>query len=208
MWRTIPFHRRDFPHLHFSLNGGIQNANEAKAAVLYTGPWPTPGHVEMRMQHLQTIQPPPKTDGVEAGGGEGEEEGGGPQEGRGANAACGIGGDCVGGDDGLPMRSTTGAEREGLLAGSSPAGAGAAPAGDGGETPLCPSCVPVREEDGMIEGVMIGRAAYNDPWGCLGDADRAIFGEARNPCSNRREASEETIVMDLSFRLKAFPRLH
>jgi tRNA-dihydrouridine synthase len=29
---------------------------------------------------------------------------------------------------------------------------------------------------GAIEGVMIGRAAYNDPWGCLGDADRAVFG--------------------------------
>jgi hypothetical protein len=40
---------------------------------------------------------------------------------------------------------------------------------------------------GLIEGVMIGRAAYNDPWGCLGDADRAVFGETANGARSRRE---------------------
>lgn len=39
---------------------------------------------------------------------------------------------------------------------------------------------------GGIEGVMIGRGAYNDPWGCLADADRAVFGEATNPARSRR----------------------
>jgi tRNA-dihydrouridine synthase A len=47
----------------------------------------------------------------------------------------------------------------------------------------------VGRRSGFIEGVMIGRAAYNDPWGVLGDADRAIFGEPTNPAANRRQAS-------------------
>lgn len=38
-----------------------------------------------------------------------------------------------------------------------------------------------------IEGVMIGRGAYNDPWGCLSDADRAVFGEAQNAAQSRRQ---------------------
>lgn len=37
-----------------------------------------------------------------------------------------------------------------------------------------------------IDGVMIGRAAYNTPWN-LRDADRLIFGEERNPNLSRRE---------------------
>jgi tRNA-dihydrouridine synthase A len=40
-----------------------------------------------------------------------------------------------------------------------------------------------------IDGVMIGRAAYNTPWN-LRDADRLIFGEARNPNLSRREIIE------------------
>ena len=42
-----------------------------------------------------------------------------------------------------------------------------------------------------IEGVMIGRAAYNDPWGCLGDADRAVFGAASNAAPSRRWVLEQ-----------------
>lgn len=42
-----------------------------------------------------------------------------------------------------------------------------------------------------IEGVMIGRAAYNDPWGCLGDADRAVFGAERNAAVSRRQVLEQ-----------------
>jgi tRNA-dihydrouridine synthase A len=40
---------------------------------------------------------------------------------------------------------------------------------------------------GGVSGVMIGRAAYHDPWGVLGDADVSVFGEAANPAANRRE---------------------
>ncbi|EFJ43435.1 hypothetical protein VOLCADRAFT_43118, partial [Volvox carteri f. nagariensis] len=39
---------------------------------------------------------------------------------------------------------------------------------------------------GGIVGVMIGRGAYNDPWGCLADADRAVYGEPYNPAPSRR----------------------
>jgi hypothetical protein len=38
---------------------------------------------------------------------------------------------------------------------------------------------------------MIGRAAYNDPWGVLGDADRAVFGEEVNGARSRREVLEQ-----------------
>jgi tRNA-dihydrouridine synthase A len=40
---------------------------------------------------------------------------------------------------------------------------------------------------GGLEGVMVGRAAYNDPWGLLAGADVAIWGEESNPSKNRRE---------------------
>lgn len=38
-----------------------------------------------------------------------------------------------------------------------------------------------------IHGVMIGRAAYNHPWGCLADADIAVFGAETNAATSRRE---------------------
>ncbi len=41
--------------------------------------------------------------------------------------------------------------------------------------------------DQHIFGVMIGRAAYNTPWHCLADADRAVFGADSNPATSRRQ---------------------
>ncbi|MYE60051.1 MAG: tRNA dihydrouridine(20/20a) synthase DusA [Alphaproteobacteria bacterium] len=41
-------------------------------------------------------------------------------------------------------------------------------------------------EDGSVDGVMLGRAAYSDPW-LLADADRRLFG-AQNPVEARQEA--------------------
>lgn len=38
-----------------------------------------------------------------------------------------------------------------------------------------------------IHGVMIGRAAYSNPWGVLGGADVDVWGEASNPSKNRKE---------------------
>jgi len=38
-----------------------------------------------------------------------------------------------------------------------------------------------------LDGVMVGRSAYLNPWGLLSDADYSIFGEAQNPMSSRRE---------------------
>ena len=40
--------------------------------------------------------------------------------------------------------------------------------------------------DGTVDGVMLGRAAYSDPW-LLADADRRLFG-AENPVETRHEA--------------------
>jgi tRNA-dihydrouridine synthase A len=40
---------------------------------------------------------------------------------------------------------------------------------------------------GVLHGVMIGRQAYNDPWGVLGDADRTIFGAEENAAVSRRQ---------------------
>lgn len=42
-----------------------------------------------------------------------------------------------------------------------------------------------------ILGVMIGRAAYNTPWHCLADADRAVFGAESNPATSRRQILQE-----------------
>ncbi len=38
-----------------------------------------------------------------------------------------------------------------------------------------------------MDGVMIGRAARDDPW-IFADADRRLYGEPRNPCRTREEA--------------------
>ncbi len=42
---------------------------------------------------------------------------------------------------------------------------------------------------GGLDGVMIGRSAYQSPWDVLGDADRRIFG-AENPCADPEDAVE------------------
>jgi hypothetical protein len=183
--------------LKFSLNGGVQNANEAKAAILYDGPWPTPGHVESRID----ATPPCSNNDHAKGGDEKRAHAVGnaaddPQtEVRSSTpptlpipcgtaaataapvASCGIGQDCI--DEGDRLLSSAHQDnsadlKEGRLSSSA-------------EAETEGYYVPIRDSDGMIEGVMIGRAAYNDPWGCLGDADRAVFGEPSNACSSRRE---------------------
>lgn len=47
------------------------------------------------------------------------------------------------------------------------------------------------EQGAAIHGVMIGRAAYNDPWGVLADADVHLFGEATNPATSRRQVIQD-----------------
>lgn len=44
---------------------------------------------------------------------------------------------------------------------------------------------------GALDGVMVGRAAYNDPWGVLGDADVAAFGAKANGAPNRRAVVQQ-----------------
>ena len=154
-----PPQRRDFPHLQFSLNGGVQSAAEARSAILYEGPWPTPGHVESR---LKLLLPSPQENGAAAA-----EAGAAPQqtprgttsqEGEGLQqacvtmvassvAGCGIGGDCV--DDGDRLQQHQG---EGV---SGEAGtAGMAEAAVAESVPPIVSHAPISADDGLIEGVM------------------------------------------------------
>ena len=44
---------------------------------------------------------------------------------------------------------------------------------------------------GVLHGVMIGRQAYNDPWGLLGDADRTIYGAEGNAAVSRRQVIQQ-----------------
>ncbi|KAG2489249.1 hypothetical protein HYH03_012269 [Edaphochlamys debaryana] len=122
---------RDFPHLQFSLNGGLQTAHEGRSALLtahpavpFTRPRPDPAHP--------------------------------------AAAAASV----AATPDFAALATTSS---------TSPSSAST------------PSATPLPTNGGGIEGVMIGRGAYNDPWGCLADADRAVWGEAANPAASRRE---------------------
>jgi tRNA-dihydrouridine synthase A len=44
-----------------------------------------------------------------------------------------------------------------------------------------------------LDGVMIGRAAYHQPWDILGDADRRIFGAEANPCESPESATRAMV---------------
>ena len=153
---------KDFPHLLFSLNGGVQNVHEARAAVDYQGPFPSPGFI-------------PKD--VQKGEEEGEAAESSLEVGLAENSPppvaplCGMVEDgCLGKDDGLQISSEEQTE----------------PSNYTRSTELIDLTPLPAVQGGLIEGVMIGRAAYNDPWGCLGDADRVLFGEA-NASSSRRQ---------------------
>ncbi len=43
-----------------------------------------------------------------------------------------------------------------------------------------------------VDGVMLGRAAYQHPW-LLGDVDRQVFGAPENPVADRTQAAEQMI---------------
>lgn len=45
----------------------------------------------------------------------------------------------------------------------------------------------VKNAQEIIHGVMIGRAAYGQPWQVLSSADTDVFGAAANPAANRKE---------------------
>ncbi len=179
--------RRDFPDLLFSLNGGVQNCHEAKAAILYKGPFPTPGHTESR--HLIP----------DAGRSSGRAAEAASQQ---SVAACGTETDCVGDGDRLTAgnghndAAVATVAQAGPEAQADPTVAGSASGAEGTS-----GCVPTRDSDGLLEGVMIGRAAYNDPWACLSDADRAVFGEADNAAASRREVRHMLFVGPSSFFL-------
>jgi tRNA-dihydrouridine synthase len=53
-----------------------------------------------------------------------------------------------------------------------------------------------------VEGVMIGRAAYNDPWGVLGNADRAVFGADCNAATSRRQVCRHVACVCVCVRVR------
>lgn len=50
--------------------------------------------------------------------------------------------------------------------------------------------MPHKEAPHAVQGVMIGRAAYYEPWNILGNADVALWGAESNPVKSRRELLE------------------
>ncbi|KAG2489199.1 hypothetical protein HYH03_012224 [Edaphochlamys debaryana] len=169
---------RDFPHLQFSLNGGLQTAHEGRSALLtahpavpYTRPRPDPSHPAAAAASVaatpdfaalattsSTPTPimlcafrlqPQRTPRPRT-----------PDPIMDTVAVCTFSGN--------PINHSTLSR---LSASNTPT----------------PSSTPLPTNGGGIEGVMIGRGAYNDPWGCLADADRAVWGEEANPATSRRE---------------------
>lgn len=136
--------KKDFPHLEFSLNGGMHSCHEAGAVIAYTPDWQQSEAAPLAEAPINGFMPhdePAVASTVAV-----------------AEASAANGGDA-------PMDSVPEASTSSQHASSAP---------HSGRTP-------------RLHGVMIGRAAYNDPWGCLGDADRAIFGAATNPATCRRQ---------------------
>ncbi|GFR50100.1 hypothetical protein Agub_g12245, partial [Astrephomene gubernaculifera] len=163
----------EFPHLQFSLNGGVLGCHEARAALLaahpqvpYTRPVLPPSDPYAAAASVcatsSSLSPSFSTATSVAAP---AADPAGPQEQHvdGADAGDGVSGSCCPGYPPAPAAAP-------LPPAAAAAAAGTAVVGNGGG----------------IEGVMIGRGAYNDPWGCLADADRAVFGEAANPAPSRR----------------------
>jgi hypothetical protein len=73
-----------------------------------------------------------------------------------------------------------------------------AAAGDSTPCPAPGGSCPTPSRWLQIQGVMIGRQAYNDPWGTLSDADHAVYGEASNPALSRRQVRVWVVVMAAS----------
>lgn len=55
-----------------------------------------------------------------------------------------------------------------------------------------------------LDGVMIGRAARDDPW-IFADADRLLYGELRNPCQTREEAVQSLLPYAESLLIQGQP---
>ena len=142
--------KRDFPHLRFSLNGGLESTAAARDALSHDF-----GSV---------------AEAAAAAGEEGEAEEGGaaPAVTAPAAAAAANGG---------------GGEEEGERA-----VAAAAAASSSHQPPSSPP--PPPPPAFLLEGTMIGRAAYHSPWPVLAGADVELWGAAENGARSRREVLE------------------
>lgn len=161
--------KRDFPHLQFSLNGGVMGCYEAAAALSHRQP--ASGHPS---HHQSALHGPPH-----------ETYGNGHAELRPQNSA--PNGNRQPESPHQEYPSSNGHGDVDRLQSSvahchqtvaQPAESDAAELqGEGQDS----------GDEGGLCGVMIGRAAYNSPWECLSDADRAVFGASSNPAKSRRQ---------------------
>uniref|UniRef100_A0A7S3R3J5 DUS-like FMN-binding domain-containing protein n=1 Tax=Dunaliella tertiolecta TaxID=3047 RepID=A0A7S3R3J5_DUNTE len=242
--------KRDFPHLIFSLNGGIQSPYEALAYINHIPDAASTLHqdagisgngankIDEGAHGLNHIA----NDIIQAANGA-DEEANGVSEGaagaaqngaarslkRGAEevadgsreAECSACGGAPGGAapaESKAAAAATAHDAERMLSHADASTSGAAAPANGGEgangvsimansvhqngaqdagseergnlaAPVAAHMVPPGVA--AVEGVMIGRAAYNDPWGVLGNADKAVFGADSNPAISRRQVLSE-----------------
>ena len=172
--------KRDFPHLQFSLNGGVQSLEEVACA--------------LAMQADGAASAAAATRPAAAGGEGGvaacsSGSSGSSSSGSGGNAAASSKGSAEGGsaDGDAAVSAAAGAPAESAaaetLAAAAPsrAAAGAAAAAGGG---------PEVTLGGVLLGVMVGRAAYHQPWDMLAGADTALFGAPAPAAASRRQVLE------------------
>ena len=129
--------KRDFPHLRFSLNGGLESTAAARDALLHDF-----GSVE------------------EAGRMEEGAEAGGAAPSAASAAAAAANGDA-------------GEKEKAAVTTSEPSPSSSSP-----PPPF------------LLEGTMIGRAAYHSPWSVLSGADVELWGAPENAARSRREVLE------------------
>ncbi len=186
--------KRDFPHLQFSLNGGVMGCYEAAAALQYTEPISSPLQAPTHHQNgltTHSVNPQEQQNGclheqAQSHSDPGQQH----QSSQGAGDAM----------QWAPTRSNSAILQSMHPAGQSEASASTHPEWDPTQSTPAGGAVGAalaemngyhsRSEDaGGLEGVMIGRAAYNGPWDCLSDADRAVFGASSNPAQSRRQVT-------------------
>jgi len=179
------------------MNGGVLSSYEAAAVADFVGPWPScTEQTEMETANKQEGQaleaksaPDPAEGGrclqslsqPEAADSERLPQVASFRTGHAADAITGDGGTPGPGPGQPTPRASSSVSAGGIVQRCSPAELGGSLGPSAAVTTS--ECAPQQ----LLEGVMIGRAAYNDPWHCLGPADTAMFGEAHNAAASRRE---------------------
>ncbi|KAK9818858.1 hypothetical protein WJX74_002305 [Apatococcus lobatus] len=200
--------KRDFPHLSFSLNGGVMGCYEAAAALRHTEVTSSsasdhrPSLLQDDHLHPSNLTHPQNGSASDPDGSAGAPGSNSLQHEFLSNGHASINTDkhstsgldqhedphhansSSSGHAGLGV-SQTSAARDLQQADDGPAVHPAGGDGCGAHSRF--STRGGSGSEGGLHGVMIGRAAYNNPWECLSDADRAVFGASSNPAQSRRQ---------------------